>query len=141
VLFLSRRQVEDSSILQDPNDAVQRRKDLIRESMGEYEWAEAGSTFVACKGMQIKMAQADGPENADAPKTTHDSTRNTDEALSFPDRPGCAICLNNFEGHDVVCASNNGSCCHLYHKGCITAWLLKHDGCPECREKFLVESA
>jgi hypothetical protein len=61
--------------------------------------------------------------------------------LSCSDDDVCPICLNGFHRNSIVCESNNLACCHQYHKECMIGWLMKHDVCPICRERYLVESA
>jgi hypothetical protein len=58
---------------------------------------------------------------------------------SFCEDTGCAICLSNYEPCDRVCESV--SCKHIFHEACMSAWLIKHDRCPICREPYLVETA
>jgi hypothetical protein len=54
---------------------------------------------------------------------------------------GCAICLSHFKPQQLVCASNNSSCQHVFHKDCMVDWLMKHhDNCPMCREVYLLKT-
>lgn len=50
----------------------------------------------------------------------------------------CSICLNNLmlssDNQTEVCQI---SCKHLFHKNCISEWLLKKKNCPKCRKKCL----
>lgn len=48
-------------------------------------------------------------------------------------REECTICLDNYEKGDVVCWSKTDQCDHIFHEGCISAWLKDHDECPLCR--------
>jgi hypothetical protein len=52
----------------------------------------------------------------------------------------CSICLASFHRDSIVCESNNLACCHQYHEECMIGWLMKHDVCPICRERYLIES-
>jgi hypothetical protein len=52
----------------------------------------------------------------------------------------CLICLASFHRNSIVCGSNNPACCHQYHEECMISWLMKHDVCPMCRERYLIES-
>jgi hypothetical protein len=46
----------------------------------------------------------------------------------------CPICLEQYKAGDLVSWSNKrGSCAHIYHRGCIVAWLMENDECPMCR--------
>jgi hypothetical protein len=80
-----------------------------------------------------------------APHLLHDS-EDSDECYviqsldSFDEDIGCAICMLNFVDGDVVCESSNLTCKHVYHRACMLAWLRKHDNCPMCREKYLLET-
>lgn len=62
-----------------------------------------------------------------------------DEELDDIDEniPSCAICLTAYCAGEEICWSHNHGCNHVFHKGCITEWLLRHDGCPCCRHNFL----
>jgi hypothetical protein len=49
----------------------------------------------------------------------------------------CVICLEDYEEGDNVCWSHNRQCNHVFHQECIVEWLVRHDGCPVCRQDFL----
>lgn len=54
---------------------------------------------------------------------------------AFPSVPGdpserCAICLETFSAHERV---RRMPCEHLFHDGCLRAWLLRASSCPVCR--------
>jgi Ring finger domain len=49
----------------------------------------------------------------------------------------CAICLNDYDDGDEICWSQNKQCNHVFHKGCISEWLLTHEECPCCRYPYL----
>jgi Ring finger domain len=51
--------------------------------------------------------------------------------------PHCAICLERLNINEEIGLSQNGACPHVFHKACISEWLLKHKDCPVCRRKFL----
>jgi hypothetical protein len=53
----------------------------------------------------------------------------------------CPICLAPFICHEKVCESNNVSCPHVFHKGCMVPWLKKHNHCPVCRHTYLLEQS
>lgn len=48
----------------------------------------------------------------------------------------CAICLEKYMSGDEV--SSSRQCCHMFHKECITEWLLRKDCCPYCRLQFFI---
>ena len=48
----------------------------------------------------------------------------------------CAICLEKYIPGDKLAFSRQ--CCHMFHKQCITEWLLRQDCCPYCRLQFLI---
>lgn len=66
----------------------------------------------------------------------------TDDVVdSFMEQePGCAICLSKYKIHQQVCESNNMSCLHVFHSDCMSSWLLKHNECPMCRERYLLKT-
>ncbi|KAK1284034.1 RING-H2 finger protein ATL11 [Acorus calamus] len=47
----------------------------------------------------------------------------------------CVVCLSEFEEGEVVKAIP--ACGHVFHVGCIDAWLSSHDSCPLCRSTQL----
>lgn len=49
----------------------------------------------------------------------------------------CAICLNDYEDGDAICWSHNTHCSHVFHRQCISEWLLTHEECPCCRHAYL----
>lgn len=74
----------------------------------------------------------------------------------------CAVCLDTYDVGDSICWSANGRCCHVFHRECITDWLMQKPKksrraaseeeedtdvpeplvglpmtCPCCREKFV----
>jgi hypothetical protein len=57
----------------------------------------------------------------------------------------CAICLSSYEEGDSVVGSSNPMCMHVFHSGCIEAWLVRRRGgpddflrCPCCRQTFVL---
>lgn len=50
----------------------------------------------------------------------------------------CIICMEEFTlGTKVSWSPRQGGCRHVYHKECIREWLLRHIGCPYCRQIML----
>ncbi|KAF8109927.1 hypothetical protein N665_0089s0046 [Sinapis alba] len=43
----------------------------------------------------------------------------------------CPVCLNGFEDDETLRLIPQ--CCHVFHSGCIDAWLRSHVTCPLCR--------
>lgn len=43
----------------------------------------------------------------------------------------CPVCLNEFEDDETLRLIPK--CCHVFHPGCIDAWLRSHATCPLCR--------
>lgn len=52
--------------------------------------------------------------------------------------PECQICLDAFEVGDRICWSHNPDCRHVFHIECLEPWLLKHEECPMCRERYIL---
>jgi hypothetical protein len=54
-----------------------------------------------------------------------------DNAKALPTaKKDCVICLEEFKnGDDVITLP----CLHIYHKTCITDWLLENNTCPICK--------
>jgi hypothetical protein len=53
-------------------------------------------------------------------------------------RNECPICWNTFHNGSLICESNNPACSHVYDACCMEQWLMKHDVCPICRERYLI---
>lgn len=49
----------------------------------------------------------------------------------------CAICIEKFHPGEEICRSHNRDCPHVFHRSCISSWLLSHEDCPCCRRKYL----
>ncbi|KAE8683304.1 putative Flavonol synthase/flavanone 3-hydroxylase [Hibiscus syriacus] len=47
----------------------------------------------------------------------------------------CAVCLNEFEDDETL--RMIPTCCHVFHPGCIDAWLSSHSTCPVCRANLV----
>ncbi|KAG2313169.1 hypothetical protein Bca4012_027737 [Brassica carinata] len=47
----------------------------------------------------------------------------------------CPVCLNEFE--DAETLRLIPKCCHVFHPGCIDAWLRSHATCPLCRANLV----
>ncbi|RLN12952.1 hypothetical protein C2845_PM09G15160 [Panicum miliaceum] len=55
-------------------------------------------------------------------------------AYSYEKKAGgdeCAVCLGELQRGEVV--KQLPACAHLFHDGCIDAWLRSHVTCPVCR--------
>ena len=48
----------------------------------------------------------------------------------------CNICLEEYKVGDKIGWSYNDKCNHVFHKACIIEWLLEHENCPICRNKY-----
>ena len=49
----------------------------------------------------------------------------------------CTICCEDYESGDDIVWSKNRKCKHAFHTECIIQWLMDHDDCPMCRNKYL----
>ncbi|CAA7052432.1 unnamed protein product [Microthlaspi erraticum] len=47
----------------------------------------------------------------------------------------CPVCLNEFEEEETLRLIPK--CCHVFHPGCIDAWLRSHATCPLCRANLV----
>ncbi|XP_010414840.1 PREDICTED: RING-H2 finger protein ATL11-like isoform X2 [Camelina sativa] len=47
----------------------------------------------------------------------------------------CPVCLNEFEDDETLRLIPK--CCHVFHPGCIDAWLRSHATCPLCRADLI----
>ncbi|CAF1927707.1 hypothetical protein Bca4012_071365 [Brassica carinata] len=47
----------------------------------------------------------------------------------------CPVCLNEFEDDETLRLLPQ--CCHVFHPGCIDAWLRSHATCPLCRANLV----
>ncbi|KAJ4916411.1 E3 ubiquitin-protein ligase ATL15 [Raphanus sativus] len=47
----------------------------------------------------------------------------------------CPVCLNEFEDDETLRLLPQ--CCHVFHPGCIDAWLSSHATCPLCRANLV----
>ncbi|PVH47700.1 hypothetical protein PAHAL_4G122800 [Panicum hallii] len=55
-------------------------------------------------------------------------------AYSYEKKSGgdeCAVCLGELQRGEVV--KQLPACAHLFHDGCVDAWLRSHVTCPVCR--------
>lgn len=127
-----------------------KRKAFVDESLIVKPWKGKEET------VEEKMEQGQATERATPAvhSTTRPQARTHTGKSSMPeiaqqqaeeddeeDHPECSICLGEFEPNQWICASNNPSCKHSFHLDCMKEWLMKHDGCPVCRETYLLEAA
>ena len=61
----------------------------------------------------------------------------TSSVSKFVSPPECSICLDTYKAKETVCWAKNDDCDHIFHEGCIVAWLADHDECPLCRTNLL----
>ncbi|CAH8331676.1 unnamed protein product [Eruca vesicaria subsp. sativa] len=47
----------------------------------------------------------------------------------------CPVCLNEFEDDETLRLLPK--CCHVFHPGCVDAWLRSHATCPLCRASLV----
>ncbi|KAJ0256366.1 RING-H2 finger protein ATL11 [Hirschfeldia incana] len=47
----------------------------------------------------------------------------------------CPVCLNEFEDDETLRLLPK--CCHVFHPGCVDAWLRSHATCPLCRANLV----
>jgi hypothetical protein len=63
---------------------------------------------------------------------------NNDDEKSESSVSKCPVCWETYAENDKICWSRNPQCNHAFHVECIQLWLLTHDRCPVCRNKYLV---
>lgn len=49
--------------------------------------------------------------------------------------PSCSVCLCEFEKDEDIIEL---PCKHVFHAGCVTSWLERHNSCPNCRSAIPV---
>jgi hypothetical protein len=125
------------------------REEWILKVLVVREWAPDGATVESvASDIESLQEQDEGserkrpvpPDNVEAPCAMGSSD---DECQSFSEKEaGCAICLSEFQGHQLVCESNNVLCQHVFHKDCMLEWLTtkQRDCCPMCRETYLLKT-
>ena len=57
-------------------------------------------------------------------------------ARNIKKMPFCSICLEDFGRTEQAGFSRNPACEHVFHRECITNWLITHKECPLCRNVF-----
>ena len=95
----------------------------------------------------ITIAKEDGEdESSGNTNNDHDHDDNDDQQKEQQflhdeeeglEGPTCAICLDPFHTGDLICVPNNDKCNHIFHKDCMSHWLVMHSKCPICRENYL----
>lgn len=116
----------------DPVEEVRlaKRKALIAAQLRARPWKGKQSMTEEDK---IERGQTAAPDTAAEDVAKANSREDEEHFLE------CAICLSEFENDQLVCDSNNDGCIHTFHFECTSQWLLKHEGCPICRETYLLE--
>ncbi|KAG8049305.1 hypothetical protein GUJ93_ZPchr0009g1633 [Zizania palustris] len=62
-----------------------------------------------------------------------------DEAPPAQSSTGCAVCLGEYTGGDVLRVLPG--CAHSFHRQCVDQWLRLHPTCPVCRTSPLPSPA
>ena len=57
------------------------------------------------------------------------------------DNTACVICLNRFEVGEELSWSQTLKCNHIFHTECVKPWFQKHNDCPCCRTKLILENS
>ena len=55
----------------------------------------------------------------------------TEAEYSRTDERDCSICLGSMEMHDI----ERLRCGHMYHRECLSIWMVLKNQCPTCRSK------
>lgn len=82
-------------------------------------------------------------EHAEYEVSSSPSFENDEDRGSFDryfESTRCPICLYDFVNGDEVCKSKSTKCKHIFHRQCITKWLMWHYDCPCCRFPYIEES-
>lgn len=112
-----------------------KRKSLIADELLARTWK--GKQNATEEDQMERGEKAAGKDqDTNVPQKDISKTKSQDEEEPLE----CAICLSEFEKDQIVCNSNNRACRHTFHFRCAEEWLLKHDGCPICRETYLLET-
>lgn len=107
-----------------------------------------------CSSTILKLRWEDSTENTDEERAERIKNalhlvpypNDTDRsALDSSKYDACSICLYEYScttgssdsGEEIIVS--NSCCCHVFHKSCLTLWLMRpgHDDCPICRAKIL----
>jgi hypothetical protein len=141
-------------------ERIRIRKEYILNGLNVREWApddlQLGLTkgdqdTLAPSGEMVETPQSPAPTIISSPASCAIGSADCDSAARDNDcaseagdeeMAGCAICLCEFKPEQLVCASNNVSCQHVFHKDCIVDWLVKQteNTCPMCREVYLIKA-
>jgi hypothetical protein len=124
------------------------RKEWISNMLVVREWASDGATAETGPSDSNQIPEDRSTCKPPAPQDDVEApcAMGSDGYESFSkateEGAGCAICLGEFQDHQLVCESNNPSCQHVFHKDCMIGWLTtkQHDDCPCCRETYLLET-
>jgi hypothetical protein len=122
------------------------RKERISKVLVVRKWAPGGASVETGPSDSNPIPEDGSERKPPAPQDDVEApcAIGSDEYESFSEkieeRAGCAICLGEFQDHQLVCESNNPSCQHVFHKDCMVGWLTtkQHDDCPCCRETYLL---
>lgn len=73
--------------------------------------------------------------NCDENRDDENKSDTTDELFDSP--MICYICLDPYSIADKVAIPKHQSCDHIFHKKCITNWLIRQNSCPCCRHPYI----
>jgi hypothetical protein len=107
---------------------MENRRAFIHRAMITRTW-KAHLTNAPQDSFSFASSNDDDGDNVENADVENDATDSRNE---------CPICLNTFRNDTLICESNNPACSHVYDACCMEKWLMKHDVCPICRDRYLI---
>ena len=97
---------------------------------------ESGTVLKASEAPESgnKMSQTLELRNMPGAGPQHEKIK---QKQSFDSKQACAICLEPYQDGEIVGASRNPNCEHIFHLNCIVNWLIQRDECALCRAPFV----
>ena len=114
---------------------------------------EQEDAAIARELQEAEVRAALSPEEVEAAQRHYEEKKRAREAFVEKVLPGgdsfnpsdvlqsdeCVVCLADFTSGDNITTGTTGRCCHVFHRQCISEWLVHKGGCPVCREVLLKE--
>lgn len=121
----SRNDGEQSASVITSNNGHKRDKEITSLQKND-------KTFPCCVTKQTSSIESRSSKRKLSSLYDYDEEAPPDDDLLL-----CSICLTTFKVGDEICSSSNEGCTHVFHYECIILWLMSHDECPMCRQKYM----